>query len=93
MWIFDFVLKGLPGFIFVSYIEKYNTERGFFYPLEETPFPIAINNKQLLDNILNFDKDIYSDKVKFFLKDKGCVEDGHASERVVDLIQSILLNP
>ena len=32
----------------------------------------------------------YKIKVEEFLKGKDCIEDGHASERVVDLIEEIM---
>lgn len=89
-WIYDFVLMRKPGFIFATDIEKYNNERGFYYPLEETPFSIAVNNDELMDNIMAFDNESYQARVEQFLKDKGCVEDGHASERVVELIKKII---
>ena len=88
--IFDFMLSRKPGFIYATDIEQYDTDRGFYYPLTSTPFPVAENNKQLRKNILNFDLDKYQEKVEEFLKDKGCMEDGHASERVVDLIEKIM---
>lgn len=88
--IFDFMLTKKPGFIYATDIEEYNTERGFYYPLEETPFPIARNNEELIQNILNFDNEKYQQKVEKFLKDKGCIEDGHASERVVELIKKYI---
>lgn len=89
-WIYDFVLLRKPGFIFATDIKDYNNERGFYYPLEETPFSIAQNNSELQENILLFDQEIYSDKVENFLKEKGCIEDGHASERVVELIKQVM---
>lgn len=89
-WIYDFVLMRKPGFIFATDIKEYNNERGFYYPLEETPFPIAVNNDELMDNIMAFDNESYQARVEQFLKDKGCVEDGHASERVVELIKKII---
>lgn len=88
--IFDFMLSRKPGFIFATDIEQFNTDRGFYYPLESTPFPIATNNYELIKNIENFDYEKYKQKVEEFLKDKGCMEDGHASERVVDLIEKIM---
>lgn len=88
--IFDFMLSRKPGFIFATDIEQFNTDRGFYYPLETTPFPIATNNYELIKNIENFDYEEYKQKVEDFLKDKGCMEDGHASERVVDLIEKIM---
>ena len=90
--IFDFMLSRKPAFIFATDIEHYNTERGFYYPLESTPFPVATNNEQLVENISNFDYEKYKNEVEQFLKDKGCIEDGHASERVVDLIEEIMKN-
>ena len=88
--IFDFMLSRKPGFIFATDIEQFNTDRGFYYPLETTPFPIATNNYELIKNIENFNYEEYKQKVEDFLKDKGCMEDGHASERVVDLIEKIM---
>lgn len=88
--IFDFMMSENPGFIFATDIEKFNTERGFYYPLESTPFPIALNNEDLVKVITNFDYSKYKNDVKEFIKSKGCCEDGHASERTVDLIEEIM---
>lgn len=90
--IFDFMLSRKPAFIFATDIEKYNNERGFYYPLESTPFPVAKNNEELVQNILNFDNEKYTKEVEKFLADKGCIEDGHAAERVVDLIERLIKN-
>ena len=89
-WIYDFVLQRRPGFIFATDIDLYNNERGFCYPLEQTPFAIATNNAQLLQNIRDFNQPVYLDKVEAFLKDKGCMEDGHASERCVDKVLEMM---
>lgn len=88
--IFDFLLTGRPGFIFATDIDAYNTERGFYYPLESTPFPIATDNQALVENVAGFDSALYAQRAEQFLKDKGCVEDGNASERVADLIMELV---
>ncbi|MDR0942395.1 MAG: CDP-glycerol glycerophosphotransferase family protein [Holosporales bacterium] len=88
--IFDFMLSEKPGFIFASDIEQYNNERGFYYPLEDTPFPIATTTDELIENIKNFNLEEYKIKVREFIKSKGCIDDGHASERVVDLIEKLM---
>lgn len=88
--IFDFMLSRKPAFIYAEDIEKYKQYRGFYYPLESTPFPIAQNNEELAKNIESFDYENYRQKVEMFLEDKGCYEDGHAAERVVDLIEEIM---
>ncbi len=86
--IFDFLLTGRPAFIYAPDIEQYNDERGFYYKLEKTPFPIAETNRELLENIEKFDERSYRSQTEHFLSEKGCLEDGHAAERVCDLIES-----
>lgn len=88
--VFDFMLTKKPVFIYASDIEKYNTERGFYYSLTETPFPIAKNNKELILNIENFSLEFYNERVEKFLTDKGCIDDGNASKRTVELIKKIM---
>lgn len=89
-WIYDFMLTGRPGFIYATDKEKYNTERGFYFPLESTPFPIAVNNAELGNQIRHFDTALYEQRREEFLRDKGCIEDGHASERAVDKILELM---
>lgn len=88
--IFDFMLTKRPAFIYANDIKKYNNERGFYYSLYETPFPIAESNVQLMQNIKQFDEMQYKIAVEKFLKEKGSVEDGRASERAVELIQGLM---
>ncbi len=88
--IFDFMLSRKPGFIYAPDMKSYDQDRGFYYPLTSTPFPVAENNEQLQNNINSFNYDLYKTQVESFLKDKGCIEDGKASERVVDLIEQIM---
>ena len=88
--IFDFMLSQKPAFIYAPDIEKYNNERGFYYPLEKTPFPIACNNIELKCNILNFDVIKYKNNIEDFLKEKVSYEDGNASKRVADYIEEEL---
>ena len=89
--IFDFMLSKKPAFIFAVDKDKYSSERGLYYPLEATPFPVAINNQKLIENIKYFDNNSYIEKVNKFFEEKGCVEDGHASQRVVNLIEKTIL--
>lgn len=88
--VFDFILSKKPAFIYATDIDNYKNGRGLQYPLEDTPFLIATNNDELIKNIENFDNDKYQTKVEEFLKEKGCIDDGHASERVVKLIKEII---
>lgn len=88
--VFDFMLTRKPAFIFATDIEKYNNTRGLYDALTDTPFPVAADNESLKSNILGFDNDNYKKEIASFLKLKGCMEDGQASERVVDLIENIV---
>ena len=90
--IFDFMLSRKPAFIYASDIANFDSERGFYYPLTATPFPVAENNKELGENIMKFDYEEYKQKVEEFLKEKGCIEDGRASERVVELIKEKMVD-
>ena len=86
----DFMLTKRPAFIYATDIEKYDNDRGFYYPLSSSPFSIAKNNSEMVENIENYHSELYNKKVEEFLEDKGCCEDGHASERIVDLIEKIM---
>ena len=88
--IFDFMLSRKPGFFYVPDAPLYEMQRGLYYPQEETPFPVAHNDEELISNIRSFDRAAYEDKIDAFLQRMGSVEDGHASERVVDLLQKLM---
>lgn len=84
---FDFMLTRRPVFVYATDRAKYEHDRGFYYPLSATPFPIATTEAELAEKIAAFDETAYRAGVEAFLEEKGCVEDGHATERVVDLIE------
>ena len=89
-WICDFVLTRRPAFFFATDLQDYYTERGFYYPLETTPFPLAQSNDELQKYILEFDEEEYREECEAFIKDKGCVDDGHAAKRIVEKIKEII---
>lgn len=88
--IFDFLFTKRPAFIYAPDLDKYNTTRGFYFPLESAPFDIACDNNQLFDNILKFDMDYYNSKLKVFLDKNNCLEDGKSSYRTVELVKQIM---
>ena len=79
-----------PAFIYAPDLKKYNTQRGFYYPLESTPFFIAQNTEELTRNISLFSPAVYENKVKKFLSEKGCIEDGMACKRIETIILDYL---
>lgn len=84
--VFDYLLTGRPAFLYAPDYQAYETVRGLYYPLTETPFPVASDNGQLAKHIASFDELVYKGKVRKFLEEKGSVEDGGASARVAGLI-------
>ncbi len=86
--IYEAAMMGLPGFIYADDLEEYIADRGeLVFDMYQLPFPVAVNNNELMDNVLNFDSHDYQCKVDAFMKEVGIFEDGRASERVVDLIE------
>lgn len=84
---YDFLLTRRPGFLYAPDCADYEQRRGLYYPLAETPFPTAESSEQLEQSIRSFDESAYHAAAEQFLRDKGCVDDGHASERVADIIE------
>lgn len=89
-WICDFVLTKRPAFLFVTDIASYVTERGFYYDLTETPFPVCRSNNELLENVRNFDNEKYLKDIDVFFEKLGCYETGEASQKVVEFIKKDL---
>ncbi len=85
-WIYDYVLLRKPGFLFAMDRDKYDNERGFYFRLEDTPFPVTTNSDELEDAILAFDEELFQKRVTEFLSDKGCMDDGNASVRIADQV-------
>ena len=88
-WIYDYVLTRRPGFIFATDLERYNTNTGLYYPLEETPFPVCKSSEELIRKIEKFDYDQYKERVEQFLDEKQAVDDGESAKRIVEWIQTL----
>ncbi len=80
-WICDYVLGDGYGFIYARDVARYSENPGFYYPLDSTPFPFADSNEALASAIAAFDPAKYRGEKSAFIKSKGCVDDGRASER------------
>ncbi len=89
-WIFDFLLGDGIGFVYAPDKAEYDRRRGFYYPLEETPFPVAETEDALCANIRAFDAEKYAADRSTFLAARGCMEDGHAADRAADFIAGLL---
>lgn len=89
-WAYDYVLTRRPMVLYAPDVSNYQKGRGLYYPLEETPFPIARNNKELHEAIRNYDDAVYQSDVDAFLEVRGCYEQGTAAKQVVEKIKEIM---
>lgn len=80
---FDYMLTKRP--VFLLTLDKFhycNDERGLYFPMNELPFPCAIDVDALYQNIVEYDVKTFPDKIELFLNKIGNREDGKASERI-----------
>lgn len=80
----EYTILKKPSFIYATDIEKY--ENGFYYPLSTLPTPIATDNGELAENILNFDNDKFVARCNEFLQEMGHEDDENSCKRIVDFI-------
>lgn len=86
--IFEANMIGIPGFIYADDLQEYIADRGdLFFDMYKLPFPVALNNEELIENIKQFDEEKYRKNTDIFMKKVEIFEDGRASERVVNLIE------
>ncbi len=85
---FDAINMYLPVFLYTDDLKEYIKERGeLMWDMYSLPFSVALTNDELVKNIEKFDIDEYKKKIDDFSLEHGVLEDGYASERVVDLIE------
>lgn len=80
MW--DFVQTKKPCFIFATDLEEYENSTGLYTKPSSWPFPLAENNKELIENIETFNNDDYLKNVQNYFKWMGNFEEGHACEKL-----------
>ncbi|WP_242832961.1 CDP-glycerol glycerophosphotransferase family protein [Butyrivibrio sp. LC3010] len=84
---FDAAFAGIPVLLFADDVQEYVKNRGqFMWKREELPFDIAEDNDLLNKNAELFNENRYRENVESFMHKYCVVEEGHASERVVDVI-------
>lgn len=86
---FDYSLLKRPIFFFAYDLEEYKENlRGFYFDfIGEVPGPISKNTEQLMEAIKNYDASKWMEKYKVFNKKFNHMDNGHASEKIIELIQ------
>jgi len=83
---FDYIQLNRPSFLYAEDYQEMKHDKGYYLKLDELPTPVAFGNEEMIQNILNFDMEIYQKKREDFMKKMEYYDDGHASEAVVDYI-------
>lgn len=84
---FDFVTTKKPCFMYASDAAKYKDEHDFYFDIYELPFPLAENNEDMEQRVLEFDEEQYQTKLQEMFTKVGLCEDGTACKQVVQWIQ------
>ena len=87
--IFDYSILKRPAFLYAKDIDEYSKDRNTYFDLRQLPFSLAESNEELEKIIFDFDIEQYLIKLKTFHKDLGLMEDGHACERIIQLLDSL----
>ena len=84
---FDYANLWRPMIFYMYDKEEYESDiRGFYLSLDELPGPIVTTEDDLIQAIKGYDANLYRDKYKRFNEKYNPLEDGKASERVVDIL-------
>lgn len=83
---FDYALSGKPCVQFAPDLEAYQKDRGFYFPLERLPFPLARDNDALEALLTQFDQGAQRAHWAAFAAENGFCEDGHAAQRCAQWI-------
>jgi CDP-glycerol glycerophosphotransferase len=87
---FDFAITGRPMLFFTYDLEYYRDElRGFYFDLAEVaPGPLLRTSKEVVDAIADIDAVAAEHAPRYarFRETFTALEDGHATERVLDLV-------
>lgn len=84
IWDFSFTYR--PCFLYCQDIQRYGKDRDFDIPITKWHFPISTNMDELTDNIMSYSIDCFKKEMDLHHKEMGNLEDGHATERVCNLI-------
>lgn len=85
---FDAMVMRIPVFLYGEDYIEYQKERGkLLWDLRKLPFPFALNQEELLNNIGSFDEMTYQKKLDKLLIETEMVEDGKAAARLADIIE------
>lgn len=88
---FDYSVTGKPMIFFVPDLEEYTASRGVYFDLaQEAPGPLVDTIEGVVESVLDLDqaKDRFAERYQAWQQRYNPWDDGHSSERAVDLLFS-----
>lgn len=83
---FDMLLRGKPCVLYVDDVEEYSAEeRGLYFNLDDLPFPVARDLRELVELLSAPDPELVAGYAGF-LQEIGSCESGDASTRTAQLV-------
>ncbi len=86
----DMCLMDKPVFLYTPDLEKYISDRGFYWDIFSLPFPVARNPEKLYEKIKNFDQENYREGIKDYLQKLGSYENPSSVEIATKRIEQEL---
>lgn len=85
---FDYSLLKRPMFFYTYDLDNYKNQlRGFYFDLtKEAPGPVVTDTEELIQSIMDYEPSEYTKEYKKFCEKFNTYDDGHASEKIVQLI-------
>lgn len=87
--LWDYMLTGKPCFMYAEDMDHYIQTTRVYTPIEEWPFHKSRNHSELINSILSFDFDAYSEDCRRHYSELGGCETGKARALVCDRIAKI----
>ena len=88
---FDAMVMKIPIFLYCDdYVEYENDRGGLLWKLEELPFTMGQTQDELVKKIEEFDSTDYEKEIEKLYKETGMIEDGKASNNVVDYVEKLV---
>lgn len=85
--VFEYSLFHRPMLFYAYDLEDYFDWRGFYYDYHElAPGPVLRTNEEMIDYILNIDERFDAERVEAFRSRFMASCDGHATERILELV-------
>lgn len=85
----DYALKGGPGLMYAPDYEDYKKKKGFYYRIEERPFPVCRTFPEMEEAIRSMDPFLQEQKAKDFCRKFRLEDDGNGSSILAKLIEEI----